>query len=129
MGGAVRDRDPFSPAQVFAGRGPSTCGKTRERAAVKDLAAGRTGAGTKIDYMIRRPEHVVVVFDDHQRVALVAEPAQDRDQRADLVRMEAGGGLVEHVKRVDQAGAERLGQMTRCSSPAERLRAGRSSVK
>ena len=60
--------------------------------------------------MIGAPDHVVVVLDDHQRVAVVAQAVQDRDQPAHFRGMEAERGLVEHVKGIDQAGAQDLGQ-------------------
>ena len=60
--------------------------------------------------MVRPANHVVIVLDDDERVSLVAQPVQDSDQSADVVRMQAGGRLVEDVKRVDQARAEGPGQ-------------------
>ena len=78
--------------------------------------------------MVGAADQVVVVLDDHQRVSLVAQPVQDRDQPADLLRMEAGCGLVEHVERVDQARAQSLGQVDRWSSPPRGCgRGGRAS--
>ena len=45
----------------------------------------------------------MIVLDDHQCVSLVAQPVQQRDQSADVMRMQAGGRLIEDVERVDQA--------------------------
>ena len=81
-----RDGDPLSPAQVVAGRRAFGRRETGERAAVEDLTARLAGSGAEVDHVIRRPDHVVVVLDDHQRVPLVAKPVQDRDQPADFLR-------------------------------------------
>src|SRR5262245_44914051 len=42
-------------------------------------------------------DHVHVVLDDDDRVALVDEPAQDTEQLADVLEVETGRGLVEEV--------------------------------
>ena len=57
--------------------------------AVEDLAAGGACTGTEIDDVIRAADHVVVVLDDHQRVAVVAQAA--RGSRSACPRREDGG--------------------------------------
>ena len=52
----------------------------------------------------------MIVLDDHQGVVLVAQPVQNRDQSTDIVRMQTGGRLIQDVKRIHQARAERPGE-------------------
>jgi hypothetical protein len=61
--------------------------------------------------MVGAPDDVVVVLDNHKRVAAIAHAVEDRDQLTHFARMQAEGGLVEHVQCVDQAGAQALGQL------------------
>ncbi len=110
-------RGPDDAGLVCAGSGtrrsrdPATWVKAAKRAAVENLAAGRTCAGTEVDDVIRAADHVVIVLDDHQRISLVAQTMQDtRSSVLNFARMKAEAGLVEHVECVDQAGAEGLGQ-------------------
>ena len=51
------------------------------------------------------------MLDDEQGVSRVAEPMQDADETVDVARVEADAGFVEDVKRVDEGGAERGGQI------------------
>src|SRR3546814_17554694 len=44
-------------------------------------------------------DHVQVVLDHHDRVAVVAQLVQHREQVFDVVEVQAGGGLVEDVQR------------------------------
>ena len=59
----------------------------------------------------------------HQRVGTRGELAQDLDQPLGVARMQPGGGLIEHVERVGQVGAERVGQLDPlCLAARERAR-------
>ena len=70
------------------------------------LAAAHAGAGTQVDDVIGAADGVFVVFDDHQRVAVPRELGQRVEQHAVVARMQADGGLVEHVTHALQVGAE-----------------------
>ena len=78
----------------------------RRRATAPRLAR----SGPDVDDQVGRADDRQVVLDDDDGVARVAEPLDDRDQPADVVRVKADGRLVEHVERVDQPRAERGGQ-------------------
>jgi len=51
------------------------------------------------------------VFDDHHRVALVDEAAEDRHHAGEVAGVHADARLVEDEDRVRQAGAEARGQV------------------
>ena len=60
--------------------------------------------------MIRRRDGVLVVFDDDQGVALVAELDEGFEKGGVVAGMEADGGLVEHVEDAAEVGAELGGE-------------------
>ena len=70
-------------------------------------AALFAGTEAHVDDPVGNPDHVGVVFDDEDGIALVAELTQDGDQPFVVARMQADGRLVEHVERVDERGAKR----------------------
>ena len=70
------------------------------------FAAAHAGAGPEIDDVIRAADGVFVVLDDHQRVAMFRELGQRVEQHAVVARMQADGGLVEHVTHALQVRAE-----------------------
>src|SRR3546814_12299184 len=77
-----------------------------------DLAAFDAAFGAKVDHPVGGLDDVAVVLDHHHRVALLDQRVEHFQQFADVVEMEAGGGLVEDVARV--AGgppAEFLGEL------------------
>ena len=90
---AVSDRGSFS--------------RSLERSREDDAAALFAGAEPHVDDGVGDPDHVGVVLDDEDRVALVAQLPQDRDQPLVVARVQADRRLVEHVQRVDQRRAER----------------------
>ncbi len=57
------------------------------------------------------------------RVALVAQPVEEPDQPVGVARVEPDRGLVEHVERADELGAELVGEVDPLSLAA-RQRAG-----
>src|ERR1035441_7874933 len=48
---------------------------------------------------VRRLDHVEIVLDDEHRVAAGSGPVPYAEQHADVLEMEAGGGLIENVER------------------------------
>ncbi len=78
-----------------------------ERAGEHDAAALLAGAEPEIDDVIGDLDHVGVVLDDQDGVALVAQLPEDRDQPEVVARVQADRRLVEHVERADQRRAER----------------------
>ncbi len=72
----------------------------RRRAHADDRAAALAALGAEVDEPVRRLDHVEVVFDHHDRVALVAQPVEHLEQLRDIVEMQAGGGLIQDVERL-----------------------------
>ncbi len=62
------------------------------------LAAARAAFRTEIDHPVRRLDDVEVVLDDQDRSARLDQPAECRQQLADVIEVQAGGGLVEDVE-------------------------------
>ena len=80
------------------------------RAGVHDLAAPFAGAGAELQHEVGLPHGRRVVFHHQDGVAEIAQPAQQREQAVGVPRVEPDGRLVEHVERVHQPRAERVGQ-------------------
>ena len=76
-----------------------------------DFSAGGAVAGAKINDLVRRADHAGLVFDDHDRVAGVAQLFEDADQPFGVARMQADAGLVEHEERIDQTRAQAGGEV------------------
>jgi len=47
--------------------------------------------------------HFLIVFDDEDSVTQVSEVFEDLDQTVCVTRVEADGGLVEHIAGTDEA--------------------------
>ena len=105
-----RHRDLQFAAQVF-GRERSRLGREVGQRAVEDHPpAVLAGAEAHVDDVIGHGDHVGVVLDDQDGVALVAQLPQDRDEPLVVAGMQADRRLVEHVQRADQRRAERRRQ-------------------
>ena len=63
----------------------------------EDFSARGAGARAHVDDVIRRHDHVPVVFHHQHRVARVLEPPQDAEKPRGVPRVEPHGGFVEHV--------------------------------
>ena len=68
-----------------------------------DLAAERTGAGPQVDHVIGAPDRILVVFDDHQRVAVFGQLAERIQQNMIVARMQADRRFVQDVQHADQS--------------------------
>jgi len=68
--------------------------------------------GAEVDDPVGGLDDVEIMFDHDHAVALLDEPVEDFEELADIVEMEAGGGLVQYVERVaGGAAAEFLGEL------------------
>ncbi len=106
----VGRRDAPAAGQVVAGQALRRLQHLVERALKHDLAAALAGRRADLDQLVGRAEHRLLVLDDDDRVAAVAEPVDGLDQPVDVARVQSDRRLVQHVQHVDQAGAERGGQ-------------------
>ena len=75
-----------------------------------DLAAVLAGARADVDDPVGVPDGVLVVLDDDQGVAEVAQPDQRLDQPVVVALVQADRRLVEDVEHADQAGADLGGE-------------------
>ena len=89
-----------------------------------DLAARSAAFGTEIDDPVRRLDHVEVVLDHDDRIALVDESVDDLQQLANVVEVKARRGLVEDVERsAGGAFGQLLGEFDAlCFAAGERCR-------
>ena len=79
-------------------------------AADDDVAAVLARARADVDHPVGGPDRVLVVLDDDQRVAEVAQPQQRVEQLLVVPLVQPDGRLVEHVQHADQAGADLGGE-------------------
>ena len=92
------------------------------------MAAVLAGTGTDVDHPVGVRDRVLVVLDDDQGVAQVAQPRQGGDQAPVVALVQPDARLVEHVQHADQAGADlgrqpdalRLAARQRARGPVER---------
>ena len=68
------------------------------RADAYDLTATVAALGAKVDDPVGGLDDVQVVLDDDDRAACVDQTAKGGEQFADIVEVQAGGGLVEDVE-------------------------------
>ena len=105
-----RDRDRPAAGEVGAGDRLLVGQQVLARAAVDDLAAVLAGARPDVDDPVGGADGVLVVLDDDQRVAQVAQPDQRLDQPAVVALVQPDRRLVQHVEHADQAGADLGGE-------------------
>ena len=63
------------------------------------------GTDPHVDQVIGRPDGFLVMFDDDDRVADIAQMTQGFEQTRVIALMQADRGLIQHVKNAGQAGA------------------------
>ena len=103
-------RVPHGVPQVAAGGGVGRGLQVGHAALRHQAAAAHAGARADVDQVLGGADGVFVVFDHHQRVAVVAELLQRAQQDAVVARVKADGGFVEHVAHALQVAAQLRGQ-------------------
>ena len=81
-----------------------------ERAAGDDLAAMGAGAGAHVDDVVGVADGVLVMLDDDDGVAEIAQALEGDEQAVVVALVEADRGLVEDVEDARQAGADLAGE-------------------
>ena len=94
-------------AQVLRGQRPRLLQQAGHVAGIHDAAALLAGAEPDVDDVIGDANHVLVVLDDEDGVALVAKLLKDVDEPLVVARVQADRRLVQHVERADERRAER----------------------
>src|SRR5699024_3142101 len=95
--------------QEVAGVGGGDLGDVLRGAFGDHEAAAGASFGAQVDHPVGAFDHVEVVLDDHHSVALGDQPVQDGHQAADVVEVQSGGGLVQHVHRASAGALLQLG--------------------
>ena len=68
------------------------------------------GARAQVDHVVRLEDRLLVVLDDDDRVADVAQVAQRGEQAAVVPLVQADRRLIEHVHDTGEAGAHLAGE-------------------
>ena len=98
------------PREVGPGERLGALLEALDRAGVDDPSAVLAGAGADVDHPVRGADGVLVVLDDDEGVAEVAQPRQRVDQPAVVALVEPDRRLVEDVEHADQARPDLRGQ-------------------
>ena len=95
-----------SAGEIVAGEGVGVVADFVDGAGGEEFAAEFAGAGAEIEEVVGGADDVGIVLDDEDGVAEIAQLFQDVDEARGVARVQADGGLVEHVERADEARAE-----------------------
>ena len=87
-----------SGGEEVAGVGGGDGGDLLGGAVGDDAAAAFAAFGAHVEEVVGVADDVEVVLDDDDGVAEVGEAVEDFEELADVVEVEAGGGLVEEVE-------------------------------
>ena len=74
-----------------------------------DATSSVSAFGTEVDEPIGRLDHIKIVLDNQDRVALINESFQHGEQSGDILEMQPSCGLVEHVQGMPRWSATELG--------------------
>ena len=64
-----------------------------------DFTARISTLWSQINQPVRRTNHVQIVFNDDQRMTYVQQLAQSAHQLGNVVKVQAGGRLIQHEQR------------------------------
>src|SRR5688572_26823849 len=95
----LRRRLPEQRAQELGSCRCTVCRNDFRRAAGDDAAATATALRSEVNHEIRAPDHVQIVLDDDDRVALIDEFVEHVQQLAGVFEVKSGGRFIEDVQR------------------------------
>src|SRR5690606_2489553 len=104
------DGDRLLAAEVGAGDAVAFRADLAGRAAGDDLPPQAPRAGTEVDEHIRARDNLLVVLDDEQRIAEVAQLLQRADQAGIVPGVKSDRWLVEDIKDAAQPAADLAGE-------------------
>ena len=107
---AARYGDLLRAGQEAPGDGFRGASDVRERPRGADPPAPFARLRAQVDHVIRGADSLRVVFDDHDRIAAVAQPAEQREQSRGVARVQADRRLVQHVHDPGQTVAQQIRQ-------------------
>ena len=89
-------------------------GDFRERALRDDLSTERSSPGADVDDVVGGGDGVVVMLDDEDGIAEVAEAPEGVEQPVVVALVEADARFVEDVEHADQSAADLRAEVPRC---------------
>ena len=97
------------------------------RAEGHQFAAGLAALRAEVDQPVAGADHIQVVLDHQQRMTGIQQLAQGPHQLGDVVKVQAGGGLIKHEQATPPrcrlaAGAARFGGIGQKAGELEALR-------
>src|SRR5690606_37668616 len=102
--------DPHAAGEVFAGKAIARVENIGRRALGDDMATVNAGARTDVEDMVGGQNGILVVLDDDNRIAEIAQAAQGLEQAGIVALMQADRGLVEHIKHAGESRADLAGE-------------------
>ena len=105
-----RHGDGAFMTQVLPGQRGFTRHDLFGRARRHDLAAVHAGAGTDVHDVVGGAHRFLVVLDDDQRVAEIAQPLERFQKPCVVALMQPDAGLVEDVQNADESAADLRGE-------------------
>ena len=118
--------DALASAEVRAGERRLVGHHLGNVAGGDDVSAVLAGAGAEVNDVVGGAHHGVVVLDDDDGVAHVAEAGEGPDEAVVVVGVQADGGLVAHVEHAGESAAD-LGGEADALGLAARESAGRAA--
>ena len=107
---AARRRDFKRAGEILAGQRILVRHDFGGRALRHDLAAVNARARAEIDDMIGGKNGVLVMFDNNDRIAEIAQPPQGVEKPRIVALMQADRGFVQHIKHAGEARADLRGE-------------------
>ncbi len=114
-----RELDLARAVEIIGGERVLRLEDLLERALGDDLAAMDAGAGAHVDDIVGGADRVLVMLDDEDGVAEIAQPLERVEQPVIVALVQADGGLVEDVEHARQA-ASRSGWRGGCAGSRRR---------
>ena len=105
-----RQRDLPRAGEILPGEAGGVGHDVVGRALGDDLAAVDAGAGADVDHVVGLHDGVLVVLDDDDGVADVAQVLERAEQALVVALMQPDRRLVEHVEHAGEAGADLRGE-------------------
>ncbi len=68
------------------------------------------GAGAHVDHMVGGEDRLLVMLDDDDAVAEIAEPVEGLEQPRIVALMQADRGLIEHIEHAGEPRADLRGE-------------------
>jgi hypothetical protein len=95
-------RNARSPTQISPCQRRGIVANLIDRSRCQQVTTQLTRAGSKIEQVICRANHIRIMLDHQDRIAEIAQLLHDRDQLRRITRMQSDGRLIEHIQSAHQ---------------------------